>query len=207
MKDWHDIYKKHGIFQKEVNKLVVDAVKFLKRRDGEKILDLGCGTGRHTVYLIKQGFKVYGCDCSQKALDILREIAPEIELKKCDMASLPYENDVFDAVLCHQVIQHAKSEDIKKAVNEIERVLKNGGSLYLSVPSLKHEDAVTGEEVEPNTRINIDAIDGSIPHHYFSEEELRYLFNNFEIVKLEQLTYKSEKDNKQAASFILHANK
>jgi ubiquinone/menaquinone biosynthesis C-methylase UbiE len=208
MKDWDALYKEKGIVQEKPSKFVIKAVEFLKKQNLEKILDLGCGTGRHITYLLQKGFRVYGCDSSENALKIAKEIIPEAEFRTCDMTSLPYENNFFDGVICHFVIQHGKIADIKKAVSEIYRVLRNGGILYLSVISTEHSEYSTGEEIEPNTRINIDAIDGKEPHHYFTENEMKNLFSNFEILKLNHVESPSEKDpDKKMGFYTLYAKK
>jgi len=208
MKDWDNLYKSKGIIQKKPSKFVIEAVNFFKEQGLERILDLGCGTGRHTLYLLQQNFEVYACDYSENALRIAKQIAPNVEFRKCDMASLPYENGFFDGILCHFVIQHGKINKIKKAIFEMHRVLKNGGILYLSVPSTKHPEYLTGEEIEKNTKINIDAIDGSVPHHYFTISEIKELFGNFKILKVEHVEFPSERDpNKKAAAYILYAKK
>ncbi len=54
MKDWDSLYKKRGILQKEPTKDVIEAVNFFKHEKLRRILDLGCGTGRHTIYCIKK---------------------------------------------------------------------------------------------------------------------------------------------------------
>ena len=208
MADWETLYKEKGIVQKEPSKFVKEAVEFFKQQNLEKILDLGCGTGRHTIYLLENGFKVYGCDASESALNIAKEIIKNVEFKKCNMTSLPYKNNYFDGVLCHFVIQHGKIEQIKKAISEIYRVLRKEGILYLSVPSVKHPEYFTGEEIEPRTKINIDAIDSNVPHHYFTENEIRNLFNKFDIIKLKHVEFPSERDlNKKAAAYLLYAKK
>ncbi len=208
MTDWETIYKRNGVVQKEPSGFVKSAIKFFKKSNLKIILDLGCGTGRHVFYLLEQGFKVYGCDASESALKIIREILPNVEFKKCDMTSLPYENNFFDGVLCHFVVQHGRRDEIKKAVSEIYRVLRKIGIIYLSVPSTKHPEFFTGKEIEPNTKINVDAIDGSVPHHYFTKNELEQLFNKFQIIKLEHVEFLSEKNpNKAATAYILYGKK
>lgn len=202
MKDWDSLYKEKGIVQKEPSKRVIEAVKFFKQNGLERILDLGCGTGRHTVHLLKQGFQAYGCDSSESALKIAREVLTDVEFEQCDMTSLPYEDEFFDGILCNFVIQHGKIADVKRAISEMYRVLKKGGIIFLTVPSTKHPEYFTGEEIEPGTKINIEAIDGNMPHHYFTEEEMREFFGKYKIIKLEHFEGASEKDpNKKSASW------
>ena len=205
---WDTLYNEKGIVQEEPSEFVKEIVGFFKQQNIGKILDFGCGTGRHTVVLLNHGFKVYGCDYSESALKIVKEVIPKVEFKHCDMTSLPYENDSFDGILCYQVIQHGKIADIKKAIAEMYRIVRKSGIVALTVISTKHPTYLTGEEIEQNTKINTDAMDGHVPHHFFSEKELKELFNDFEIIKLEHIEGRSELDaNKKSGAFILYARK
>lgn len=192
MKDWDSLYKDKGILQKEPTKDVIEAVNLFKHEGLRRILDLGCGTGRHATYLLKKGFEVYGCDSSEKALEIAGSLLKKVQFKKCDMISLPYDDKFFDGILCYNVIQHGKIADIKKTVSEIRRVLRKGGFLFLVVISTKHPMYFSGEEIEPNTRINTTALDGYMPHHFFTEREMREFFKDFKIVKLQHIKRPSE---------------
>lgn len=208
MKDWDSLYEKKGIIQKEPSIRVIKAVKFFKQQGIKRILDLGCGTGRHTILLLKENFEVYGCDSSERAIKIIKETLNRGKFEKCDMVSLPYENNFFGAILCHQVIQHGKMSDIKKAISEMYRILKKEGILFLTVISTKHSKYLTGQEIEPNTRINTDSIDGYIPHHFFTENEMNELFKNFKIIKLRHLEWFSElEQDKKSAAWELYARK
>jgi len=208
MNDWDSLYKEKGIVQKEPSIKVIEAADFFKKERLERILDLGCGTGRHTLYLLKQGFQVYGCDSSESALKISREILKEIEFKQCDMTSLSYKDSFFDGVLCDFVIEHGKIAKIKKTISEIYRVLRKGGVLFLRVPSTKHPEYLTGKEIEPNTKINIDSIDGDMPHHYFAEEEMREFFKRYEIIKLKDFEGVSENfPSKKSAFWEIYARR
>jgi len=59
---WDEIYHKQGEVQSEVLKTVTEAAEYFKNRGIKKVLDLGCGMGRHSIYLAKQGFCVTACD-------------------------------------------------------------------------------------------------------------------------------------------------
>lgn len=208
MKDWDMIYKEEGVMQKKPFKRIVNAVDFFKRENANKILDLGCGTGRCIPLLLKKGFKVYGCDLSKNALKTARKSIKGVSFEQCDMTSLPYEDGFFEGVFCCHVIQHGKIADIKKAVSEIHRVLGERGALFLKVISKKHSKFFTGEEIEPNTKINTDSTDGKIPHHFFPKRELVKLFSNFEIIRLRHFEKNSELEpDKKSAEWELYARK
>jgi len=158
--------------------------------------------------LVKENFEVYGCDNSEDALKIIKEILADNEFRLCDMTKLPYEDEYFDGIICYQVIQHGKIADIKKSISEMYRVLKKGGYLFLVVISTKHPKFQTGEEIEPNTKINTDDIDGYMPHHFFSELEMKELFSKNEIIKLNHFEGQSEiNPSSRMASWELYARR
>jgi ubiquinone/menaquinone biosynthesis C-methylase UbiE len=118
--------------------------KQLRIRPGYRILDIGCGTGRHTsaVFQFKK-ITVIGADHS---INDLCEVRNRIQLHErlgehgggrwglaaADIADLPFKNDVFDLVICCEVLEHVARDDI--AANELIRVLKPGHNLVVSVP-------------------------------------------------------------------------
>ena len=105
MNGWNSLYKERGIIQKSLSEKVIDAVNFFKQEDLKRVLDLGCGTGKHTVYFYKEGFQIYGCDFSEAALGIAKKIFPEVKFEQCGLTSLLYEDGFFDGILCNHVIQ------------------------------------------------------------------------------------------------------
>jgi len=209
MNDWNSIYKERGILQKEVSETVIEAVNFFKHERVRRVLDLGCGTGRHTAYLLEEGFQIYGCDSSEAALRIAMATLPAVDFETCNMTALPYEAGFFDAVICNHVIQHGTIAEIKVAISEIHRILRKGGFLFLVAISTNHPKYLTGTEIEPNTRINTDSVDGTLPHHFFTEKELRALFSKlFEIVKSVHFEAPSELDaNKETAAWKMYARR
>jgi SAM-dependent methyltransferase len=208
MKDWDSLYQEKGVVQKDLSPKAADAVSFLRTARITRVLDLGCGTGRHTAYLARNGFGVLGCDSSEAALRIAKRVLPDVGFQVCDVGSLPYRNQNIDAILCHAVIQHGALAAAKKAIAEMHRVLRRGGALFLTVPSTEHPEYITGREIEPGTKMNIDAIDGDMPHHYFTEREMRELFGRFDIVKLEHYKAPSEKSpGRIAATWAIYATR
>lgn len=208
MKDWDSLYQERGTVQREPSPKAGDAVDFLRKAQADRLLDLGCGTGRHAIYLAQNGFELLGCDSSEAALRIARGVLPEVEFQVCDVGSLPYRNQSIDGIFCHAVIQHGTLATIKRAIAEIHRVLRRGGALFLTVTSTEHPESLTGHEIEPGTKMHIDAIDGDMPHHYFTEPEMRELFGRFFIVKLEHYRAPSEKSpGRIAATWAIYANR
>jgi SAM-dependent methyltransferase len=115
----------------------------LKLEDNDRILDLGCGEGRHaiTAYML-QNVEAVGVDLSIKDLKITSErfqefVQPEnndkhLMLSVSDAKSLPFADNSFDKVICSEVLEHIP--DYPSVLKEIVRVLKTGGILGISVP-------------------------------------------------------------------------
>ncbi len=123
--------------------LTVD-FKQLNIRPGYRILDIGCGTGRHTtaVFQLKK-VTVIGAD---RNIHDLCEARNRIQwhhrlgehgggrwgLAAADIVGLPFKNNVFDLVICSEVLEHVARDAI--AADELIRVLKPGHTLVVSVP-------------------------------------------------------------------------
>jgi ubiquinone/menaquinone biosynthesis C-methylase UbiE len=119
-------------------------LKLLGLKDGERALDLGCGAGRHVHAMY------YHAKCHVVGIDLgfedvkrtragfgqIPDMEPETQraysLSVGNALSLPFPDASFDKIICSEVLEHIP--DYKQAVSEIERVLKPGGTLAISVP-------------------------------------------------------------------------
>jgi len=96
------------------------------------VLDVGCGTGRHALWMAQQGARVTGVDFSIGMLEQLRtKDAPEINLVEHDLTQgLPQGNDVADLVTCCLVLEHLPELGLIFA--EMARVSRPGGRVVIS---------------------------------------------------------------------------
>mgnify|MGYP000978953857 CR=1 FL=1 len=108
---------------------------------GMKVLDAGCGSGRHVCEAFRiRGVEVVGLDvqwddlCRTKGyLSLMaRESGGPWLVLKGDVARLPFADGVFDVVICSEVLEHVP--DSIQAIREIVRSLRPGGDLVVSVP-------------------------------------------------------------------------
>lgn len=123
--------------------------KYINIRDNDCILDLGCGEGRHTLgtQLSFPKSNVIGVDISLEDLHLARK--KHVSFISCsehenqtpdkgflyhcgDAYKLPFADNTFDHIICSEVLEHLADDQL--AIKEMTRVLKDKGSLNISVP-------------------------------------------------------------------------
>jgi SAM-dependent methyltransferase len=160
-----------------------------------KILDIGCGTGRHTIYFARKGFKLYGFDQSERAIkraiELLQAERLSADLKVWNMTlhPLPYQDECFDAVLAVRVIHHAKLATINAIAKEIDRITAKRGYLYLQVPTEQKarrllDEKQKCERLEERTFLPLEGDEAGVVHHYFTSGELLSLFKTYNLKNL-----------------------
>jgi SAM-dependent methyltransferase len=111
---------------------------------GSKVIDVGCGAGRHTFEAYRRGADVTGFDQNTQDLNDVDEIlqamkaqgevppSAKAEVVKGDALDLPYADGAFDCVIASEILEHVPQDTA--AIAELVRVLKPGGKLAITVP-------------------------------------------------------------------------
>jgi SAM-dependent methyltransferase len=122
--------KGHFWFQarRELTRVLLNKIE---AKSDAKILDIGSGIGDDISEINNFGH-VYAMDIDQKTLDLIPEDLV-VEKRIGDICNIPYEKNSFDIVISFDVLEHIKNDF--KAVSEIKRVLKPGGSFVFTVPA------------------------------------------------------------------------
>ena len=130
-KVWNKISGSWNEFRVDVPSDVSD---FFSGRKG-KVLDLGCGSGRN--FLKVSDVELYGVDFSEKMLEFAKKKSDFLDLdtnlKKAEVFDTGFSDEFFDAVLFYAVLHCVdSSEKRKKTLEEIYRILKPGGEVFVS---------------------------------------------------------------------------
>lgn len=159
--DWNNAEKDKWMVPSE------DSIYLAEKWAGEgarSILDLGCGLGRHAIFFAKNGYKVTAVDLSKEAIEItqkrMRENQVDFLCKAAEMMNLPFANDAFDRVFSYHVISHQDTEGVRQVINEITRVLKPGGKVFLTL---------------------------CVPHFFADKDTLKMLFHDYSFEKVRQI--------------------
>ncbi|WXG44211.1 MAG: class I SAM-dependent methyltransferase [Promethearchaeati archaeon SRVP18_Atabeyarchaeia-1] len=186
MQKWNEAFKREGKIFTEVQEDIPKISDFFKKHGVRRILDLGFGSGRHTVYLAAKGFEVQGIDIAQEGLRLTRSWLEEKALK-ADLRigniydRLPYPDDFFDAIVSVQVMHHSVIANIRKLIKEVERVLRPSGLLFVTV--LKSSQR-THKKIAPSTVVPTGGPDKGLIHYLFNKASLRKEFSNFIIERI-----------------------
>jgi len=125
-----------------------EADRFLSRlRPGCRVLDLGCGAGVASEYLVARGCLVVSADLSLGMLDLCRQRGLS-GLVQLDMANLPFADSSFDAVWAHTSLIHIAKREVTMVLDQVARVLKANGALFLAL-RLGNGEGYEGDETNP----------------------------------------------------------
>jgi 2-polyprenyl-3-methyl-5-hydroxy-6-metoxy-1,4-benzoquinol methylase len=114
---------------------------------GDRVLEIGCGTGFLSLQLARAGRRVVGVDVSEVAINLAKAHAdnatwnaPTFNTMAGDQ--IPYEDESFDAAFSVEVIEHLHEQDVEPHLREVLRVLRPGGCYWFITPN-----ALTNETV------------------------------------------------------------
>lgn len=117
-----------------------EIIKEIDPHDSDNIMDLGCGTGYYLFLLSSLPVKLnlIGLDSDKKALEEAKESLKNRKIRFIlgDSHKLPFKENTFDKIVASEVLEHLDNDE--KALKEMYRVLKRGGVLVVSVPSINY---------------------------------------------------------------------
>ena len=103
---------------------------------GGKVLDIGCGPGIVTEWLLQQDCEVHGVDVAPQMIEICEQRfgnSAKAEFRVARVEKLPYEDGYFDSVIAMGLMEYL--EDDRTALAEMNRVLRPGGNLIVTYPA------------------------------------------------------------------------
>jgi SAM-dependent methyltransferase len=177
--DWVDVADRFLGLEAIFHRNRAWVVRRLARKYGsEPFLDAGCGTGLNLRNLPAGST---GIDINPRNVAIIQRRLPRQHVVLGDVEAMPFEDGAFATVLCTEVLEHVP--DTAKAISEIRRVLKPGGTFIGSTPAKS-----------PVWRLRF--LSSTCPHdepfhNEYTTEELRAMLDGFEIVKLGYSIFRS----------------
>ena len=176
---WQDPEIAEQWHQRPVLPEVATMADLLVQEGRRRVLDIGCGVGRHTIYLASRGFEVTATDNAPAAVSGCRRNLEKAGLRatvlELDMAEMPFPDDYFDGAVAAQVIHHTDAATLARIISLIHRKLSPGGRFVWVTSSPRSRNYGKGREIEPGTWVDENRREGPVPHHYCTEQEIRAL--------------------------------
>ena len=187
---WDDFHSKEEFHTKYPSEHVVRFLfsqfsRVVAERKYIKILDAGCGAGRHTSLCATEGFDTYYTDISQEALKVTAERLRREGLKatseKASVEKLPFADEFFDGLVSFGVLYYNDMNGLNNAISEIYRVLKKGGKAFVLTTTKDDYRCGKGKQVSGNTYLLdiTDTNEEGMILHFLDEHEIGAVFNVF----------------------------
>ncbi len=187
---WEDSFaKRSDMFTAEPSEPAQKAAALFRKEGKERILELGSGQGRDTIFFAQSGFEIHALDYSESGLNAIRKKAEEGGLAERILTTrhdvrqkLPFDDASFDACYSHMLFCMAlTTAELEFLCAEIRRVLKPGG---LNIYTVRHtRDAHYGTGVHRGE--DMYEVGGFVVH-FFSREKVEHLAKGFHIVSIDQ---------------------
>jgi len=215
---WNILHKKERFQPKYPSEHVVRFVftqfpRNLKERNNLQILDLGCGAGRHTTFLAKEGFQTYATDISEEGLKVvgkrLKDEKLQAILKKASMQKQPFSDNFFYGVISFGVFYYNNLEGYQRAISELYRVLRKDGVAFIFTRTTDDYRYGKGDEIDKNTFVlDIeDTNEKGMVMHFLDRAEINEIFNRFNEIIIEKTETTFSNSEKKNSDWIIIVRK
>ena len=184
-----------------------DYKSILENNKNNEILDLGCGIGADTLYLIERGYKVLSCDFSNEALESIKENIPNNRTLYLDMRNtFPFNDNTYSLIIADLSLHYFDNETTIHIMKEIKRVLTNDGILLARVASVNDFNfgAGVGQELEKNYYF-----EGSYTKRFFDLKDVNKYFGIIGDVEAKEteMIRNEEEYSKPKKLYVIKVNK
>ncbi len=145
------------------------------------IIDLGCGSGNDTKYLLALGKQVISCDYAPNAIANIRRNFPEVTAMCFDMTEgLPFDDNFTELLIADLSLHYFSEEVTRSLLNEIKRILTPDGYLLMRLNSVNDVNHGAGEGTELERHF-YRTPDGRFKR-FFDEEDMQHFFGDWNIL-------------------------
>ncbi len=190
---WDKKFKEKDFYGTGPTSFAVECAQFLKNNKKRlKILDLGCGQGRDSIYFYERGFDVTAIDFSGAALTTLEN--KKIQVIQQDIRDLSiFEDNVFEVVCSNLVLHFFSDREMQTIIDEMYRILKPSGIFMFTVKN--QHDKWYGKD----KNVGEDAfLSNGITRYYRTKAAMRSFLNRFILIQFEEGTHRMFNDKLSA---------
>lgn len=169
------------------------------------ILDIGCGRGNDTKYFLEKGKQVIACDQSPNAIERIKNTFPEIYDTRCFnfLDGFDFGDESFEIICADLCLHYFTLADTGFILGELNRILKNGGHIFVRVNSVKDVLHGAGHGLELERHL-YQMEDGTIKR-FFDIDDIKDIFSGFDILLCEEQNM--DRYSKPKIVYTLHLSK
>ncbi len=163
--------------------------EYVKRKNVDLALDVGCGNGNSIEFLFKQGIQTKGIDLSEIAITNTKErmnqygFQPEIMVQNAQ--DMTFNDKTFDLVLSDGVLDHVNNEISENIISEIYRIMKDDAYLFISLRSIYSSEFGRGKYMNNNSYLLEGGYEDGELQHFYDLKEISMLLKDFNIFDIE----------------------
>lgn len=194
--DWDDYIAKRGAghWLEPADEFLPEALRW-REAGYARVLDLGCGLGRHSIFLASLGMRVCAFDISESALKetaklaAARSLGGKVECRQGDAAALPFHPGEFDAVVAFHSMYHTDYPSLIAIIENLRQGLRPGGRAFFTFNSRANPSflAPSATRVDEHTIICQDEPEVGIPHCYLDADEVPNLLSAWKLLSLRDI--------------------
>lgn len=178
-KEWNEYYflnKKNADWgYLEADKHVIEFINYFKIKNKINVLDIGCGHGKNSEYLLKKGFTTYGIDISKKAIYYSKKRNKKGIFKQMNAIQTDFKDSFFDVIIDAGCLHVNNKKYWEIIINEYYRILKKDGVFFIRLFKLNNHNNDDEIIFKINDKLDVFGI---------KKDEIEKYFKNFKIEKL-----------------------
>lgn len=201
--EWSEIYDSNDNLTRDLDQKITRDT--FTNQQFDSILELGCGTGKNTAFLVQIGKNVHALDFSQGMIEKAKEkvLAGNIRFSMADLTKQwPCENEAYDLITCNLVMEHI--QDLNHIFSEAARTLCPGGKFFINeLHPFKQYRGTKGRFERGEEIIEVEAFT-----HHISDFTNAAAANNLKLKKFNEYWHEADQNKPpRLVSFVFEAVK
>ena len=196
MNNWMNLYENlKGNYGDEPEHLIIEYINLINKG---KVLDLGVGTGRNSLFLSEIGYEVEGVDIVDENiknyLNKSRKLQLDVKGTIADIRDFEIKENEYSLIIVSWVLNFFKKSEIDTIIEKIKNGLKPNGVVYFGAFSILDDFYIKNLDKACDEQHSLCFSDSQYRHYYTKEEVLKY-FDDLTMIAFKSSTFLDEDEN------------